>query len=127
MKKITMVNPEQICARGWKGLKTKSSVQNFATKYRVNRVWWKASATRKVMLIDPAHFQEAWKEYKTTTAKSTTKASTRKQVTGKSTTKTTAKKRTTTRVSTRKPVAKTRTTTTKPKARKTVTRRTRKY
>ncbi len=126
MKKITMVNPEQICARGWKGFKTKASVQKFATKYRVNRVWWKASATRKVMLIDPDSFRDAWKEYKTTTAKSTTKASTKKQVTRKSTTKATAKKRTTTRVSTRKPVAQKRTTT-KPKARKTTTRRTRKY
>ena len=126
MKKITMVNPEQICSRGWKGLKTKQSVQNFATKYRVNRVWWKASPTRKVMLIDPDHFKEAWKDYKITDAKSTTKASTKKQVTRKSTTKATAKKRTTTRVSTRKPIARKRTTT-KPKARKTTTRPMRKY
>ena len=26
MKKITMVNSEQICARGWKGFKTRGSV-----------------------------------------------------------------------------------------------------
>ncbi len=125
MKKITMVNPEQICARGWKGLKTKKAVENFATKYRVNRVWWKASATRKVMLIDPDDFRCTWKDSKTTTkAKST---ATRKPTTRKTTAKasTTRKRTTSTRVSTRKPVARKRTTTSRPKARtRTTTRRT---
>ena len=62
--KITMVNPEQIVARGWKGMKTRKGVENFTIKQKVNHVYWRAPGNKKVLLVDFNHFQESWREWK---------------------------------------------------------------
>ena len=76
MKKITMVNPEQITAKGWKGFKTRKAVENFATRYKVNHVWWRGPGNKKVMLVDIDHFREVRRQVNAskTSAKKSTRA-----------------------------------------------------
>ena len=107
-KKITMVDPGQITARGWKGFKTSTAVKNFTTKYHVNHVYWR-KGNQRFFLVDVDDFTETWREYKKTTPikKSPPKRKpTAKRTTAKrTTTRRTTAKRTTTRTTTRKPTA----------------------
>ena len=103
-RKITMVDPGQITARGWKGFKTTTSVKNFTTKYHVDHVYWR-KGNQRFFLVDVNDFTETWREYKkSSTSKST---ATRKPTVKRTTTKRpTTAKRTTTQTTTRKPTAK---------------------
>lgn len=118
--KITMVNPEQITARGWKGFKTKRAVENFTTKYRVNHVYWRAPGNKKILLVDMNHFREIWQEYKTTIQ---SKPIQRKKPTSKKTYASPTRRRT----FARKPISKKRTWSNRPKRRTRITPRTRTY
>lgn len=122
-KKITMVNPEQITARGWKGFKTKRAVENFATKFSVNRVWWRAPGSKKILLVDYNHFREIWQEWKKSTP---THSGTKRTYAKKSTSKRIYAKRTTSqRTYSRKPTA--RKQTTPSRTRRITTRRYTRY
>ncbi len=120
-KKITMVNPEQITARGWKGFKTKRAVENFTAKYHVNHVYWRAPGKKRILLVDYDHFRQTWQEFKKTTA---SKPSPKRSTTRKSPTsykrKPTTRRTTSTRYSTSRRPSSTRYSTSR---RSTTTRR----
>jgi hypothetical protein len=120
-KKITMVNLEQITARGWKGLKTRKVVENFTIKNHVHHVYWRAPGNKKILLVDYDHFREIWQEYKKGQKQSTSFkriSSYRKPITRRTT-----KSRTSTRRTTRKPVVRRRAVSNRPKTRTRFTTR----
>ncbi|MCK4306027.1 MAG: hypothetical protein KAY24_17440 [Candidatus Eisenbacteria sp.] len=119
-KKITMVNSEQIAARGWKGMKTRKGVESFTIKQHVNHVYWRQTPKRKILLVDKEHFQELWQNYKYEYKTTTFRPSAKKPVSSRNTPTTrkyTARKTSTTRRRTFKPVARKRTTHNRPNPR----------
>lgn len=63
---VNMVHPRQIVAKNLKGCKSSRTVTTFAQKNGVPWVWWKPTATQKVMLVDWTEFRTAWKQAGTT-------------------------------------------------------------
>lgn len=59
---VNMVHPRQIVAKNLKGCNSSRTVTNFAQKNGVPWVWWKPTATQKVMLVDWTQFKTAWKQ-----------------------------------------------------------------
>ncbi|MBU1699098.1 MAG: hypothetical protein KJ970_19840 [Candidatus Eisenbacteria bacterium] len=60
---IKLIHPAQIAAWGYQGCKTVQGVVNFCQKNKssINCVWWKAD-NRKILMVDPQSFRQAWKE-----------------------------------------------------------------
>ena len=99
--KVTMVNLEQIATKKYPFCSTSKAVQNFCTKYGVNRFWWTPpQGSKKLLMVDFHDFHQCWNhiygkpaqsrqtsQQKCTTAKSWAASKTQKPKT-KRTTKT---------------------------------------
>ena len=59
--KVTMVNLEQIATKKYRFCSTTKSVQNFCTKYGVNRFWWTPpEGSKKLLMVDFQDFRQCW-------------------------------------------------------------------
>ncbi|MBD3162119.1 MAG: hypothetical protein GF346_07405 [Candidatus Eisenbacteria bacterium] len=58
---VKMVHPKQIAAKKFPGCATPQSVQNFCTRYNINRFWWKPpEGSKKMLMVD---FDNFWNSY----------------------------------------------------------------
>lgn len=60
---VNMVHPQQIVQKGLKGCKTTRTVTTFAQKNHIPHVWWKPTASQKVMLVDWTQFRQVWSKF----------------------------------------------------------------
>lgn len=58
---VKMVHPRQIAAKKFPGCATPQSVQNFCTRYNINRFWWRPpEGSKKMLMVD---FDNFWNSY----------------------------------------------------------------